>query len=189
MSLRFALGKNIRATTVGARPDEYGPPQLAWREREACVGRLVGFHYGEEGGQQPQGLCVEVAPGKTGFLPAAALGRFRAQRMALLKPGEEIAVQVASLNAGKISLALPAPIVQVGQHFVGYVAGFLPGTYGHARAGVFVELFPDGADSLIHHSRLPAYILKTLDVGDRVRVKVVAVDVGAKGRRYKLRLI
>lgn len=158
-----------------------------WRPAvgSAFSGIIAGY-YPQTGAQEA--VFVELVPGRQGFLHRRQLGRFPEFRLKSLRLGESIDVEINSVQPnGKFDLKLFFHPIQIGPQYRGLVVSFLPGQYGHARAGAFLELVP-GIQGLLHHSQVSDSFLSQLNEGHAIDVVVFKVEPGLGGKmRYSLR--
>ena len=153
------------------------------RRRVVCVGEqfqgtITGFYPSSE---DREAAFVEFLPGRQGYLSNRYFGSHvtRQTRMRGLRVGQVIEVAIDRVTRdNKFDLRISFPNlaqIQIGKQYQGIVDGFLPGKYGHARAGAFVEIVP-GVKGLLHHSKLSATQLSGLSKGDVLNVIVRSID-------------
>src|SRR5262249_4087565 len=134
----------------------------------------------------PIAMFVELLPGRRGYVRRGEFGRAYAARLRGHRIGAKINVAIASIHGSRIDLRLLFPPIQRGSRILGYVTGFLKGRYGHARAGVFVEIKP-GVDGLLHFSDVSEKYLSKLKEGDALYVVVAGIARGRDGKiKYDL---
>ena len=162
--------------------------------RTVCVGEnfqglITGFYPSSE---DRKAAFVEFLPGRQGYLSNRYFGspKTRPTRMKGLRVGQVIDVTIDRVQkaANKYDLRVNFPDlaqIQVGKQYQGIVVGFLPGKYGHARAGAWVEIFP-GLRVLLHHSKLSPAELSSLEEGDVLNVVVQSVDRNFEPARIEL---
>jgi small subunit ribosomal protein S1 len=176
--------ENGRNIVVGRKEllqaEEREKTQRLWRELEVTQvrdGTVTSVH--------DYGAFVDIG-GAEGLLHVSEISYQKIQSAKeVLQPGQKLKVAVIKLDpeAGRISLSVKSlladPWISAGDKLV--VGSELPGRIVHLKPfGAFVELFP-GVTGLLHISRLGIerrihHPKEVLNVGDEVRVRLLAVD-------------
>lgn len=133
--------------------------------------------YGAQSGRagETSGWRVEIVPGRSGFLPAGALGRGGQGNVAAWQRGASIRVEVDRITEPEDSdplLRIPRQTFAVGQVVEGTVVGLAADKNGYGPPVAYVELAPR-VDGALFWKNAPRGMVSAMWVGQRVRVRIL----------------